>query len=263
MESFNTDAPVVLLNEQSELIAMANDLKLDGIAAELEDQMSNPVIFNGMKFEERIKKCLESQKAEELSKTFEKLYRKSKLPRKIYLSQIASSMPKGLLPEKLALLAETNYIKQGVNIVITGATGVGKSALSIAAAIEAIRKGYTVRYFRMMELISILNAKVDDSFIRFRELLHRTDVLLIDDFGGCMLEDDIVAKLNEIVDARYNEGATIITTQLRMSNMKEVIKTQGPICDAFCNRLFRNSDIEIRLTGASWRGRPEEIRGAK
>ena len=42
-----------------------------------------------------------------------------------------------------------------------------------------------------------------------------------------MLEDDIVAKLNEIVDARYNEGATIITTQLRMSNMKEVIKTQG------------------------------------
>ena len=89
-------------------------------------------------------------------------------------------MPKGLLPEKLALLAETNYIKQGVNIVITGATGVGKSALSIAAAIEAIRKGYTVRYFRMMELISILNAKVDDSFIRFRELLHRTDVLLID-----------------------------------------------------------------------------------
>ena len=99
MESFNTDAPVVLLNEQSELIAMAKDLKLDGIAAELEDQMSNPVIFNGMKFEERIKKCLESQKAEELSKTFEKLYRKSKLPRKIYLSQIASSMPKGLLPE--------------------------------------------------------------------------------------------------------------------------------------------------------------------
>ena len=42
-----------------------------------------------------------------------------------------------------------------------------------------------------------------------------------------MLEDDIVAKLNEIVDARYNDGATIITTQLRMSNMKEVIKTQG------------------------------------
>ena len=42
-----------------------------------------------------------------------------------------------------------------------------------------------------------------------------------------MLEDDIVAKLNEIVDARYNEGATIITTQLRMSNMKEIIKTQG------------------------------------
>lgn len=70
-----------------------------------------------------------------------------------------------------------------------------------------------------------------------------------------MLEDDIVAKLNEIVDARYNEGATIITIQLRMSNMKEVIKTQGPICDAFCNRLFRNSDIEIRLTGASWRVR--------
>ena len=122
----SADVPVVLLNEQSELIVMAKDLKLDGIAAELEDQMSNPVIFNGMKFEERIKKCLESQKAEDLSKTFEKLYRKSKLPRKIYLSQIASSMPKGLLPEKLALLAETNYIKQGVNIVITGATGVGE-----------------------------------------------------------------------------------------------------------------------------------------
>ncbi|MCR5536534.1 MAG: ATP-binding protein, partial [Succinivibrio sp.] len=139
----------------------------------------------------------------------------------------------------------------------------GKTALSIAAAIEAIKKGYTVRYFRMMELNSILNAKVDDSFIRFRELLRRTDVLIIDDFGGCMLDDDVVAKFNEIVDARYNEGATILTTQLRMNNMKDVIKTKGPICDALCNRLFRKSDIEIRLTGSSWRGCPEEIRGGK
>ena len=242
---------------------MAKELNLNGVAAELEDQMSNPVIFNGMKFEERIKKCLQTQKVEEQSKKFDKLFRNSKLPRKIYLQQIASSMPKGLLPENLAMLAETNYIKQGINIVITGSTGVGKTALAIAASIEAIKKGYSVRYFRMLELISILNAKMDDSFIRFRDLLRRTDILLIDDYGGCMLEDDIVAKLNEIVDARYNEGATILTTQLRMSNMKEVIKTQGPICDALCNRLFRNSDIEIRLTGPSFRGTSQEIRGAK
>ena len=64
-------------------------------------------------------------------------------------------MPKGLLPENLAMLAETNYIKQGINIVITGSTGVGKTALAIAASIEAIKKGYSVRYFRMLELISI------------------------------------------------------------------------------------------------------------
>lgn len=59
-----------------------------------------------------------------------------------------------------------------------------------------------------------------------------------------MLEDDIVAKLNEIVDARYNEGATIITTQLRMSNMKEVIKTQG-VQDLVYKRFMTSNFFSI------------------
>lgn len=60
-----------------------------------------------------------------------------------------------------------------------------------------------------------------------------------------MLEDDIVAKLNEIVDARYNEGATIITTQLRMSNMKEVIKTQG-VQDLVYKRFMTSNLFQFR-----------------
>lgn len=63
-----------------------------------------------------------------------------------------------------------------------------------------------------------------------------------------MLEDDIVAKLNEIVDARYNDGATIITTQLRMSNMKEVIKTQGVqdlVYKRFMTSIFSISSVKM------------------
>ena len=63
-----------------------------------------------------------------------------------------------------------------------------------------------------------------------------------------MLEDDIVAKLNEIVDARYNDGATIITTQLRMSNMKEVIKTQGVqdlVYKRFMTSFFSISSVKM------------------
>lgn len=66
-----------------------------------------------------------------------------------------------------------------------------------------------------------------------------------------MLEDDIVAKLNEIVDARYNDGATIITTQLRMSNMKEVIKTQGVqdlVYKRFMTSIFFSTVMTTHIT---------------
>jgi DNA replication protein DnaC len=253
---------VVILQEQKELVEKAYALELGGIAEALEDQFSNPAIFGSMTFEDRLGRCLRSQEETVQSQKFENLYDKSNIRRRIYLNQLSPNAEHGLTEECLALFAETSYIRQFVNIVINGPAGVGKSALAIAAAIEAMKKGYSVRYFRMMEFAAVIDAKTENAFSRFKNQLYKVDLLILDDMGGSILTDSVAIRFNEIIDARYNAGSTIITSQLKKDSLKEIIP-EGPIRGAVTDRLFRKNDIEIRLKGSSWRGQPLEIKGIR
>jgi DNA replication protein DnaC len=250
----------VMLEEQEELVSQAIKYRIKGFASELNQQFTNPLIFKDMSFEERLKKCFEEQESYARIAKFDSLYRNSLIQNKIRLSQLKPSPSRGLTKEHLELLSETGYIKKCTNVIITGATGTGKTSLAVAAAIEAMTYGYSCKFYRINDLITIIENKDSASFMRFKDKMRRISILIIDDYGSVKISDVAAVRLNEIADIRYYKGPTIITTQLKVNSLKEAIDP-SPTRDALADRLFRPNDIEIELSGMSWRGNKDELRG--
>ncbi len=91
---------------------------------------------------------------------------------------------RGLDPRQLASLAGADWIRAGHNVLITGATGLGKTWLACALGQAACRQGFAVSYTRFGRLLEVLRiAHGDGSFSRRLQQLARIDLLILDDLG--------------------------------------------------------------------------------
>lgn len=251
-----------LTNKAASLIELAQDFKLKGFISELSQQFENPSLYRDLSFEDRLKRCFDAQKACRDTARFNSLFKASMIKTKVYISQIEPDEKKGLFTEDLIVLSEQKFIEKCTNIIITGPTGTGKTCLASACAIAAMKNGYSVRFYRINDLIALLDTKDQLQFQRFKESMRKIRLLCIDDYGTVLLNDNVVNRINEIVDCRYNSGATIITTQLKRDSLDLAINDNCPIKDALLDRLFNDNSRTITLYGGSWRGSTKEIRGS-
>ena len=258
-EKVTTLSNQIMLDEQRSLVERANHFRLKGFVSELTQQFTNPLIFKEMSFEARLAKCFDEQDAYAQIARFNTLCKASLIRNKIRINQLKPSPSRGLTANHLELLSQTDYIKKCTNVIITGPTGTGKTSLAIAAALEAMSHGYSARFYRINDLIGIIEGKDPATFMRFKESLRKVKILILDDYGTVKINDVAAIKLNEIADIRYYSGPTIITSQLKVNALKDAIDP-SPIRDALADRLFRPNDLMIELGGASWRGVPDEIR---
>ncbi|MDY6246589.1 MAG: ATP-binding protein [Succinivibrio sp.] len=262
MKTKNNMEQTIILPQQRGLLDKLSDLKLDGFNNELAEQYENIQLYQDMTFEERLERCLDAQIEFAGNNRFRRLVQNSKIRNKIYIRQFIPSPSRGLTSETLLKLKDGDFLNKGLNIVISGPTGTGKTALASATAIEAMSKGYSAMFFRMNELMVLIEAKDKPALARFIDKLRRIRLVIIDDYGLTKISDSVVAGLNEIADARYGIGSTIITSQLKKKALKSVID-ESPIRDALADRLFRDCDWEITLKGNSWRGSADELSGEK
>ena len=252
----------VLLPNQKDILTGLREIKLGGFADELLSQFENPTLYQDLTFEERLIRCMESQREFADKSKFRNLVKNSRIKTKIYLKQFVPNPSRGLTSELLLKLRDGDYLEKGINFVISGQTGTGKTALATAIALETMLKGYSALFYRMSDLSTIIESKDAASFSRFKEKLKRIKCLIIDDYGLVKIGDNIAYALNEIADIRYGLGTTIITSQLKKKALKSVI-TECPVRDALADRLLRDCDIEIVLKGDSWRGSGEEFKGER
>ena len=150
------------------------------------------------------------------------------------------------------------FVKTHRNVLIVGPTGVGKTYLASAIGEQACRKGYTCRFLGMNLFIEQLNlSRVDGSFLRPRERLIKTDLLIFDDLGIKPLPPAAVQDLYDLLEERYQKGSTIITSQLPMANWREVI-TGEVSYEAIMDRLVHGA-VKLELKGESYRKKQGKV----
>ena len=193
--------------------------------------------------------------SEQLNRTNEKTayYLKlAKLRLPATIEQIECSPTRNLTKQQLATLAEGRYLDNGENILITGATGCGKSFLACALGHQACLQGYKTVYLNMNRLIEkVTLSNLDGSYIKLLNHLERQTLIILDDFGLQALTQEIRLTLLQLLEDRYGKKSIIITSQLPLSKWYEYIN-DPTLADAIMDRLTANA-VRVELKGESLR----------
>jgi len=137
-------------------------------------------------------------------------------------------------------------------VLITGATGVGKSHLACALGQLACRRGHKVLYRRLPRLFEEIGlAKADGSYTRLLQKLAKYELLILDDLGMGKLRDAQRHDLLEVLEDRYDQRATIVTSQLPFAKWHEWVG-DPTVADAILDRLVHNA-YKVELKGPSRR----------
>lgn len=153
------------------------------------------------------------------------------------------------LIRELALL---RFLEQRENVFFLGPSGVGKSHLSQALGHEACRRGYEVWCRRTLSLFKWLTAgRGDGSYERRLKQVSSLPLLILDDFGLQPLTEDQQSDLFEVICARYERGATIITSN-RDFNEWPLVFANPLMGSAAMDRLVHRA-VKIVIEGKSYR----------
>jgi DNA replication protein DnaC len=168
------------------------------------------------------------------------------------IEEITCGSGRNLSPEQLQSLAGCLYITRKENVLITGPTGSGKSFLGCALGNQACMMGYKVYYANMNRFADrIMLAKMDGSFVKLLNHLAKVSLLILDDFGLQIMDQNTRLALLQILEDRYQQNATMIISQLPFSHWHDAIGEPN-IADAILDRLTSCAH-RIELKGESMR----------
>jgi DNA replication protein DnaC len=233
-------------------LAQLRSLKLDGLATGLEEQLAQASMA-AMSFEERLALLIDREVHCRSDRKQARLLKQAHLKYpQAAIEDLDARPTRGVDRRTVMSLALGDWVTSGHSILITGATGAGKSWLACALAQYACRRGHSAIYQRVPRLQEELRIRHGSGvFGKWLIQLAKTDVLVLDDWGMGAIDSTTRSDLLEIIDDRATHKATIITSQLPIEHWHAWIG-DATIADAILDRVMQRSH-RLTLTGDSLR----------
>lgn len=232
-------------------------LKLQGMAAAYQALLQLPV-NKQPEAHEMLATLIDAELQHRQHKRMTMFIRLSKLRYQATIQDIDCSEKRNLSKEKIMMLADSSYIERGENVLLTGATGCGKSFLACALGNTACVQGYRTLYLNMNRFCEqIALAKTDGTLIKWLDRMKKAKLIILDDFGLQPISHAVKLILLQILEDRYEKASIIISSQLPVGKWHEYFD-EPTIADAILDRIIPKAH-RIELKGKSLRKRSEHL----
>jgi DNA replication protein DnaC len=234
-----------------QLIRDLKELRLSTMATMLAEQSENPLNHN-LSFEERLSLLLNAELTGKRNRKIQRLLLSSALKPGIRIEDIECDESRGLKRSQFLSLIRLDFISVHQNIVITGATGCGKTHLACAIGNKACIEGYRVKFVKLPVFLEEMQlSHSQGGFMKLLQSLMQVDLLILDDFGITPINESQRHDLLTIIDERYRLKATIFTSQLPVKAWHSYLG-EPTVADAILDRVLSQT-IRIELKGKSLR----------
>lgn len=228
-------------------VDLLREMRLGGMASELERQISDAESFRELSFEDRLALLVDAEWNRRQKNKYQRCLHNARLSiPNATVEGIEYYEDRKLSRKDFTLLSTCKYIEDEHHIIFKGASGNGKTYLACALGEAACRKHLSVRYIRMPELLDELcYAKANNEFKKVVKAYQKVDLLILDEWLIRCLNPEESYNLFEIIEARTKHGSTIFCTQFETEGWYKRVnpdpENDSPISEAIMDRIVHNA----------------------
>lgn len=199
-----------------------------------------------------LEKILSWELTERKQRSLEHRLNNAKLGRFKPLQDFDWHWPSKIDPQAVHALMQLDFLTTASNIIFIGSNGVGKSTLAQNLGHQAVMQGHTVLFTTAASMLNDLAALDGDNALR-RRLKHyaKPALLILDEIGYLAYSNRHADLLFEIINQRYEQKSTVITTNRPFAEWNEVFPNAACVV-SLIDRLVHHSEI-IAIEGDSYR----------
>lgn len=162
------------------------------------------------------------------------------------------SLRKGISKKEILDLVNCRFIDKKQNVIFFGASGLGKTHLSIVIGQEAVNNGYDVKFTTLDDLVDHINKQNSpEGLKRLLAAYIRPALLILDEMDMHEITSNATNSLFQILYSRYENGSIIITSNQGFSSWEKLFGTKNRT-NAIIDRVLHHSHI-FQLEGKSYR----------
>ena len=234
-----------------------DQMGLCGMATALREQLELSQ-YHELGFEDRLGLLVDRELSWRDNRRLATRLKAAKLRHNATIEDIDFRAPRGLDRQVVLSLAQAGWVASHHNLILTGATGVGKSFVCCALTHAAVRQGHTALYVRTPRLLTDLAVtRGDGRYHRLLGQLARVALLAIDDFLLTPVSVEQARDLLEVIEERSQLRSTMVASQLPVESWHSAI-ADPTLADAILDRLLQSSH-RLKLKGPSRRRREPEV----
>jgi len=240
-----------------ELTTILRRLSLTTIAQHYED-LGREAARDGIGHVEYLRRLAEAEAAARYERSVQRRTKAARLPVLKTLEQFDWSWPKKINRAQVQDLFRLRFIEQNSNVVFIGNVGLGKTHFALALAHSACLNNVSTLFAQAVEIVNTLSAaQAANTLSRALKAYAAPRLLVIDELGYLPMDKRGADLIFQVISARYERGATIITTNTAYKHWAPIFNNDATLTTAILDRLVHHCET-VTIEGKSFRSQKDE-----